>query len=119
LRAGLVGYYRMLRRERDEGRRMNRSAKEGNAGGRKKKLLGAAIWFTQRKKRMEEEKRSNKGWTVKEKKKRKQVEGNNNIENTEAVLFILMTLARELQKKEDIFSKLHKTPRIRMVEKVG
>ena len=55
LRAGLEGYYRMVRNEMIGGRKVNRGKEEGREEREAKKLTGPSTWFQQERKDEEQE----------------------------------------------------------------
>ena len=122
LECGLVGYFRMVEREKAGGIRVNRPAEDGVSQREMKKILGKVSWMREREEVKEE---ASKGGP-----KRRRIGGvsklrtvENDKRRTEGIIFVPCTpkgaLVKVMQKAEDNFSKAVGTPRVKMVEMCG
>ena len=135
LKAGLLGYYRMRKREKLGIRLVNRGRKEGEEERMIKKMIGKATWYKEKKKEVErryemEKRRDEKRNEKRESKDEERSEGKNEREDKAkgkeeygTVLFVPYTprseLAKRMQKEENKFAKLHKTKKMKIVKRAG
>ena len=139
LECALVGYYRMRRNEEAGVRRVNRPMKEGLAEREIQKIVGKTEWVRNTNKSKTATKPvggGRKGWKsykdrISKKEENDKVnrhndddpKGRQNMKETriEGVVFVPFTprgtLVRELQAREDLFSKLHGLSKVKFVER--
>ena len=116
LECGLLGYYRMVKREEEGGMRVNRPPKLGMEERERKKVLGKVTW-TRGKSQEAGGGKIKKNRMMNENREKK---GN---ERIKGIIFVPCTpkgvLVKMMQKAEDRFAKLVGIQRVKMVEKGG
>ena len=118
--SGLRGYLRMVRTEMSGGRRVNRPRQDGEHERRMKRLTGKVSWFKTKKRKEDDE-----GGDSDNHHQRRRPSRNNNTTQREVdtVLFVPhtpnSTMARAMQKAEDLFIKDRPGGKVKMVERAG
>ena len=117
--SGLKGYWRMVKTEKEGGRRVNRPRWEGAVERRYKKLGARSSWYKRKGKKIGEKDR-NKGGKVQ---RIGRTRGKDEETDIETIMFVPHTpgsaLAKLLQEEDDNFRRGTKMKRIKMVERGG
>ena len=120
LEAGLVGYYKKVKRELDGGERVNKDGSKDRSKRQTDKLKRLSNWF---KPKEMEDKDNKRKRDYKDEMKIKTKDNKKSKTPVEAVVFIPITpkgiLKARLQKWEDDFTQINKTPKVRFIERGG